>query len=161
LEDEGREAVFADVIKEIHPSRVVIDSLSHISMYVGERDFRKEMYRLIMFMKTAGLSSMNLWEAPQMTGQSVSITNVGASFLVDCVILLRFVEIQSAMRKAINVVKMRGSDHDKRLREYEIDGRGIHVMSAFTDYVGIMTGLPTKVAQDRFADGLGSVAKKR
>jgi circadian clock protein KaiC len=160
MEDGGREAVIGEAIKEIHPSRIVIDSLSHLSMYVGEKDFRKEMYRLIMYLKTSGLSSMNLWEAPQLTGQSVSITDVGASFLVDCVILLRFVEIQSSMRKAMNVVKMRGSNHDKRLREYEIGEGGIHVMSAFTNYEGIMTGSPTKIAQDRFVSTLGSVARK-
>ena len=55
---------------------------------------------------------------------------------------------------------MRGSNHDKRLREYEIDGTGVHVMSAFTNYQGIMSGSPTKVAQDRFVDVLGSVTKK-
>jgi circadian clock protein KaiC len=161
LEEEGRDAVLGEAIKEIHPSRVVIDSLSHLSMYIGEKDFRKEMYRLLMALKTQGLSSINLWEAPQVTGESISITDVGSSFLVDCVILLRFVEIQSTMKKAINVIKMRGSNHDKRLREYEITGTGLQVMSAFTNYEGVLTGSPRKVAEGRFVDLLGSTAKNK
>ena len=78
IEDEGREAVIGEAIKEIHPSRVVIDSLSHLSMYLGEKDFRKEMYRILMSLKIQGLSSMNLWEAPQLAGQSISITEAAS-----------------------------------------------------------------------------------
>jgi hypothetical protein len=33
------------------------------------------------------------------------------------------------------------------------------VMSAFTNYEGILTGSPTKTAVDRFVDVLGSVTK--
>ena len=80
---------------------------------------------------------------------------------MDCVILLRFVEIQSTMKKAINVIKMRGSNHDKRLREYEITGAGLQVMSAFTNYEGVLTGSPRKVAEGRFVDLLGSTAKNK
>src|SRR5437773_1232446 len=99
---------------------------------------------LSLYLKMQNLSSMSLCEAQRPTGQDTSITDVGASFLVDCVVLLRFVEIQSTMRKAINVTKMRGSDHDKRLREYEITDIGLHVLSAFTDYEAILTGSPRK-----------------
>ena len=78
---------------------------------------------------------------------------------MDCVILLRFVEIQSTMKKAINVIKMRGSNHDKRLREYEITDTGLHVLSAFTNYEGILTGSPRKTPLDRFVDVLGSARR--
>src|SRR5437773_324004 len=68
LDEEEREVVIGEAIKEIHPTRVGIDSLTHLSMYLGEKAFRKEMYRLLMSFKRAGVSSMSLWEAPQLTG---------------------------------------------------------------------------------------------
>ena len=103
---------------------------------------------------------MNLWETPQLSGQSVSITDVGASFLVDCVIVLRFVEISSEMRNAIAVVKMRGSAHSKLLREYQITETGIKVEAAFQDYSGLMSGSPTKTRSERFLDAFDFAARK-
>ena len=55
-----------------------------------------------------------------MMGPLTSITDAGASFLVDSVVLLRFVEIESRVRKALTVVEMRGSNHDRGLREFEV-----------------------------------------
>jgi circadian clock protein KaiC len=53
------------------------------------------------------------------------------SFLVDAIVLLRLVKIGSSMKKALAVLKMRGSDHNKELREFEI-------MSEFEDYQFIL-----------------------
>ncbi|MBI2649011.1 MAG: hypothetical protein HYW93_05100, partial [Thaumarchaeota archaeon] len=126
---------------------IVIDSLSHLEMFVPEHELRKETYRLIMYLKTKRLSPLLIWEAPQMMGQSLIITDVGLSFLVDCIVLLKFVEIQSSMRKAIGILKLRGSDHDKRLREYEISSGGIKVGSPFSEYEGITIGTPRRISK--------------
>lgn len=145
LESGDGENILDSFIKDIHPRRIVIDSLSHLSMFVEESEFRKEIYRLVMYLKTKGLSSLLLWEAPQLMGQVNSLTDTGTSFLVDSIILLKPVEIESSMRKALVVLKMRGSDHDKRLREFEITSQGIKLVAPFTDYEGIMTGSPRKI----------------
>jgi circadian clock protein KaiC len=39
---------------------------------------------------------------------------------------------------------MRGSDHDKRLREYEITPEGLKVSAPFTEYEGLMSGSPRR-----------------
>jgi circadian clock protein KaiC len=149
------ESILDESIKEIQPRRVVIDSLSHLGMYVDEKELRKELYRLLMYFKSKGLSSLSLWEAPQILGSSLSITDVGLSFLVDCIVLLRMVEIESSMRKALVVLKMRGSDHDKRFREFEITSRGIRVVGALTEYEGLMTGSPRRSLTEEAARALG------
>ncbi len=145
LESTDGENILDSFIKDIHPRRIVIDSLSHIAMFVPESEFRKEVYRLVMYLKTKGLSSLLLWEAPQLMGQVNAITDTGTSFLVDSIILLKPVEIESAMRKALVILKMRGSDHDKRLREFEITSGGIKLVAPFTEYEGIMTGSARKI----------------
>jgi len=81
----------------------VIDSLTHLEMFVPEKELRKETYRLLMYLKTKGFSSLATWEAPQTGGQSLAVTGVGLSFLVDCIVLLRFVEIESSLRKALTI----------------------------------------------------------
>ncbi len=160
LEGDGGESILDGPIRDIRPRRIVVDSMSHLEMYVGEKELRKEAYRLLMWFKTKGLSSMSLWESPQLMGQSFSVTDVGMSFLVDSILLLRLVEIESSMRKAIVIVKMRGSNHDKRLREYEITSQGIKVSSPFSEYEGVITGSPRRIASERFTEMFQKATKK-
>src|SRR6266849_3101093 len=96
-----------------------------------------------------------------MTGAAFTVTDVGLSFLVACIVVLKPVEIESSMRKALVILKMRGSDHDKRLREFEITPAGIKIESAFTNYEGIISGSPRKVASEKFMDLFRGASEKR
>ena len=96
-----------------------------------------------------------------MAGGSFSVTDVGLSFLVDCIVALKPVEIESSMRKALVILKMRGSDHDKSLREFEITPTGIKIESAFMNYEGVITGSPRRVASEKFMDLFRGAAEKR
>ena len=161
LESEG-ETLLDESLRDIQPRRMVVDSLSHLAMFVKESELRREAYRLIMHLKTRGISSVLIWESPQMSGSAFSVTEVGLSFLVDCIVALKPVEIESSLRKAVAILKMRGSDHDKRLREFQITPNGIKIESAFTDYEGLMGGSPRKVPSEKFVDLFrGAVEKKR
>src|SRR6266446_10690286 len=92
--------------------------------------------------------------------QAFSVTDVGMSFLVDCILLLKFVEIDSAMRKALVIMKMRGSDHEKELKEYAITPQGFKIQGGFSDYEGVMSGVPHKVASERFVDMFQKASEK-
>jgi circadian clock protein KaiC len=160
LESEG-ETLLDESLRDIQPKRMVVDSLSHLAMFVKESELRRESYRLIMHLKTRGISSVLIWESPQMGGGGFSVSDVGLSFLVDCIIALRPVEIDSSLRKALVILKMRGSDHDKRLREFQITPNGIKIESAFTDYEGLMGGSPRKVPSEKFVDLFRGAAEKK
>ncbi len=151
-ETGGEENILTEPIREIQPQRIVIDSLSHLAMYLDEKDMRKELYRLIMLLKSRGLSSLLTWESSQVDGQPLHISDVGSSFLVDCILLLKYVEIESSIRKALVVLKMRGSDHDKRLREFEITPTGVNVSAPFTQYEGVLTGTPRRSLTEEAAN---------
>jgi len=118
-----------------------------------------------MYLKTKGLSSMLLFEAPELMGAVGSITETGTSFLVDSIVMMKPVEIESSMRKALAILKLRGSDHDKNLREYKITSSGIVIGSLFSDYEGIMSGSPRKLtrmamAAERFSQPFTGKRKK-
>ena len=159
--DGDPEALLEDPIRTVNARRIVIDSLSHLSMFAKGDDVRQETYRLVNFFKLKEMSTLLIWESPQVLGQSYSISDVGLSFLVDCIVSLKFVEISSTIRRAVVVLKMRGSDHDKSLREYEITKDGIKVVASFKDYQGIMSGSPTKVASEKFVDLMSKAAKRK
>ena len=66
-------------------------------------------------------------------------------------------------RRGLTVLKMRGSKHDKDIREFMIDGDGMHIGRPFRGVVGILSGHPTHVSSseiDRigglFAPGSGT-----
>jgi circadian clock protein KaiC len=42
---------------------------------------------------------------------------------------------------------MRGSMHDKDIREFTIDGKGIHIGKPFRNISGILSGNPTFIVQ--------------
>jgi circadian clock protein KaiC len=160
VEGAGAEELLGDAIKEVGAKRIVVDSVSHLSMFVPDGDLRKEAYRMVNYFKVSGLSSLLLWESQQEYGHAFNVTDMGMSFLVDSIVLLKFIEIESAIRRAMVVLKMRGSDHDKSLREYEITKDGVKVHSSFKNYQGIMTGSPTRVAAERFADVFREAGRK-
>ena len=45
------------------------------------------------------------------------------------------------LRKVLAVVKMRGSEHNKALRAYDVTDHGIVLGEALTEYSGIITGV--------------------
>jgi circadian clock protein KaiC len=56
--------------------------------------------------------------------------------------VLRYAELAGEVRRAITLLKMRGSVHDARVREFSIDGEGIHVGDAFDKGIGILGWTP-------------------
>jgi circadian clock protein KaiC len=159
--DGDPESLLEEAIKTVNARRIVVDSVSHLSMFAKGDDIRQETYRLVNFFKRKEMSTLLIWESPQVLGQSFSISDVGLSFLVDAIVSLKFVEIDSTIRRAVVILKMRGSDHDKSLREYEITKDGVKVKGSFKDYQGIMTGSPTKMASDKFVELMSKAGKRK
>lgn len=161
VEPKGLEAILSDPIKEIKPKRIVVDSLSHFGMFIKPQDLRLNVYRSVMFFKTKNISSILIWESPQVAGQSFAVSDEGVSFLTDAIILLKLIEIDSALKRGIVIMKMRGSQHDQRLREYKITPTGIKILDAFQNYQGLMGGIPTKSSSEKFAEFFGKAAKSK
>jgi len=162
LEDSGGENILSEPIKEIHAQRIVVDSLSHLAMFTSHDDLRRELYRLIMLLKAKGLGSLLIWESGDSSDQSKALPDGGISFLVDSIVSLKHVEIESTVRKALVVWKMRGSDHDKRLRQYEITSNGIEVSAPFSNYEGLLTGSPRRsVTEDAANNWAMAFAKNK
>jgi circadian clock protein KaiC len=85
-----------------------------------------------------------------------SITEAHISTITDSIILLRYVELFGAMRRSLTVLKMRGSRHDKDIREFTIDDRGMHIGKPFRDVSGIISGHPTCTISPQEMEHLGS-----
>jgi circadian clock protein KaiC len=69
-------------------------------------------------------------------------TPVDASYLADAVVLLRYFESKGEVRQAISVVKKRGSNHERTIREFGMNDGRIKVGAALREFRGILTGVP-------------------
>ncbi len=66
----------------------------------------------------------------------------GISPLLDNLILMRFVEVETRLQRMISVLKMRLGAFDTAIRAFWIDSHGLHVGDTFGQAEGVMTGLP-------------------
>lgn len=122
-----------------NPGRVAVDSLSALERVSSVKGFREFVIGLTSFIKhkeTAGLFTST---TPTLLGGS-SITEAHISTITDSIILLRYVEMYGEMRRGLTVLKMRGSMHDKEIREFSIDGKGMHIGKPFRNISGILSG---------------------
>ena len=131
--------------------RVLVDSITHFERLTQDpMELRSLEYSFINGLKREGLTSLLTRENSALLGEA-SEGDSRIAFVVDTYILLRYVEIESTIRKALLVLKMRGSDHEKDIRQFEVTDHGIEVQSRFEGREGIMSGSPHRMA-DSFVE---------
>lgn len=130
------------VINDFKPNRVAIDSLSALERVSTIKGFREFVIGLTSFIKHQEMAGLFTSTTPSLMGGS-SITEAHISTITDSIILLRYVETYGEMRRGITVLKMRGSKHEKEIREFLIDDKGMHIHKAFSNVTGIISGYPS------------------
>lgn len=139
-----------DVVEERGVRRVLVDSLNgYQALSPDVFSFKLLIEDLSNYLNSMGVTSVFTNESVELMGSS-RITEMGVSFAMDSVILLRYVEIDSEMKKAISVLKMRGSGHDRLIREFCISRDGMKIGASFSNYSGIMGGSPLGLAERAF-----------
>ena len=126
------------------PNRVAIDSLSALERVGTIKSFREFIIGLTSFIKHQELAGLFTATTPTLTG-GASVTESHISTLTDSIILLRYVEMSGEMRRGLTVLKMRGSMHDKDIREFTIDHQGMRIGQPFRDVTGILAGNPRQL----------------
>jgi circadian clock protein KaiC len=139
-----------DAVKRIKAKRLVIDSLVGFEMALApgfREDFRESLYRMIAALTGAGVTILTTVEIEDSFTQ-FEFSHYTISFLTDDIIRLRYVEIDGQLRKIVVVVKMRGGNHSKDIREYVITDDGVVIIKPrATDYSRLTSGLPERVVQ--------------
>jgi len=137
-------------IEEMKAKRLVFDSVSAMEHMMERDNFLDFSKRLTSILKNSQVTAILNNTSRSIGG--MTITETMLSTLADNIIMLRFVEIESSMRKALIIVKVRGSDFDKHITEYAIASKGLEVIGPLEEYEGILTGTPKKTPSERFVD---------
>jgi circadian clock protein KaiC len=135
-----------DIVTARKVERFVLDSLSGIERVYTPDKFLEFVIGLNSFLKEAKVTSYFTNTIGMLLGGGV-ISESHLSTLTDNIVLLKYVEIEGEMLRAINLLKTRGSQHDKRLHGFYIDEKGTTVGEAFSGFSGIMEGTAVRVVK--------------
>jgi len=128
--------------------RVVLDSITHFTRLTDDSMKLRAIYNTVINgLKREGVTSLLLGEESRMPNPRQE--KGGLSFVVDCILLLRYVEVESAMQRAVVVLKMRGSDHAKEIRRLEIRKGGLVITDVFEGRESILSGISHRAAVAR------------
>jgi circadian clock protein KaiC len=123
-------------------SVIVIDSLNgYLNAVPEERFMAIQLHELLMYLGQRGVATILIGAHQGLVGSEMT-TPVEASYLADAIILLRYFESRGEVRQAISVLKKRGSQHERTIREFSFQGGEIRVGEALRDFRGVLTGVP-------------------
>jgi circadian clock protein KaiC len=151
LDVESVGGMIETYVAQMGARRVLVDSITHFERLTQDPiELRSLEYSFINGLKREELTCLLTRESPALLGEA-SEGDSNIAFMIDTYMLLRYVEIESTIRKALLVLKMRGSDHEKDIRQFEITDHGVEVQSRFEGREGIMSGSPRRMA-DSFVE---------
>ncbi len=146
----GGKTILDEIIQETGARRLVLDSMTHFEFAGMENHrLRESINGLMNHLRLLDVTPLVTHEIPQIVGPAMTVSDYGLEFLVDAVIILRYVELDGQLDKAINVLKFRGSGHDRSYRPLVANSSGIGVQGQFEGVENISSGAATKSVTQR------------
>jgi circadian clock protein KaiC len=120
-----------DTIHRTGATRIAIDSIGDLRATAGDEiRFREYIYSLLQRCARANTSVVMTQEVPDLFGLT-RLSEYGISHLADNVVLLQFLRGDSQLKRALTILKSRGSAHEPDTRQYEITSDGIRLGDPF------------------------------
>jgi circadian clock protein KaiC len=121
-----------DTIERTGATRLAIDSLGDLRAACGDEvRFREYVYSLLQRCARNNISVIMTQEVSDLFGLT-RLSEYGISHLSDNVVLLQFLRGDSEIKRAIAVLKTRGSGHDPRIRQFDITADGMVLGDQFS-----------------------------
>lgn len=133
-----------DAVRRRRVKRLVIDGLCGLQEIAADRPHRigRFLTALANELRVLNVTTFYTAETQSLIGAVIEGSTIGLSTIAENLILLRYVEIRSQLRRLISVVKMRDSDFDSSLREFRITSTGIELANTFDSAEAILSGFP-------------------
>ena len=149
LKDLKSGAYITKLVAEMNIKRVLVDTVTYFQSLADEAfELRMLFTRVIRGLEKENITTLFVEESADNGLDFAAITH-DFSYVVDAVVSLRFVEIEGAIKKAILILKTRGSQHCNKIREFEINQKGIDIKHKFERVEGILSGNTREVISTR------------
>ncbi len=130
------------MVERTKATRLVVDGID------GLRQSASRVERIGLFLnalshrlRDAGVTTILTEELP-LYGEALQPSTLRASAMTENIVLLRYVEANSALYRMLSVVKQREGMHDSAIRRLTIDSRGLH-SEGFIGLTGLLSGHPS------------------
>jgi len=125
-----------DIQEEIDAKRAVLDSTTAIGFAINDvAKFRVELLKISTTMEVLGLTSILTCEIVE--GDDKSSRFGVENFVTEGTIILYYTKIQNMRVRILEILKMRGTNHSKKLHPFDITDRGIVVHAREEVFPGI------------------------
>lgn len=117
----------AEAVDRTGARRLVIDSLTALELILAPQfreNFQESLFRMLSNLHARGVTVMMIRNLSEMGGQIFS----ASSFIVDCIISMRYVEKDNKLIKLISCPKLRGSAHSNDVRVFQTHADHIEVL---------------------------------
>jgi circadian clock protein KaiC len=125
-----------NLIKEQKPSRSVIDSITKLERIFSENECMNFLLGLQSYARNEEITTI-LISAEE---EASSAARFMISTLMDNIISLRHVEVESTLKRSLVIFKARGTAHDRDIREFEITPKGMIVKERFVGLEQVLGG---------------------
>lgn len=136
-------------IETFSPTTVLVDP---ISAFRGpSMEIHATLVRLADICKTRGITTM--FTSLSSTGDQMDESERNVSSLMDTWVSLKDMEANGERNRVLYLLKSRGMNHSKQLREYHLSSKGIKLVDAYIGPAGVLTGTArlTQEASERDA----------
>lgn len=135
---------------------IVIDSLNgYLAAMPSERYLVVQLHELLSYLGQKNVATLLVGAQRGLIGTQMT-TPVDASYLADAVLLLRYFEDRGEIRQAISVMKKRGGQHERTIRQFDMNSGGLQIGEPLKGFRGVLTGVPT----DERSDSLPKVTEQ-
>lgn len=133
-------ATMCESLESLKIRRVVIDSLEDFERSIDNPSAYKDYLGMYLAALTRANATVLLTQKLERVSNSNPLADIHYVSMVDTVIYLGNVEIESSIHKVISVLKSRAGKSDSDLREILCDSKGLHISHKFHGLSGILQG---------------------
>lgn len=128
---------------EHHGARfVILDSLSGYRRALRGSDLTERVHALCRYLANMGVAVVLVNEVTSIAGGPLQATEHGISYLADTVVILRYVEHEGALTKALGVLKKRTGDFEKSFRRFELTSGGVEIGGTMNAFTSLLRDMP-------------------
>jgi circadian clock protein KaiC len=113
----------------------------------GEKFLNIQLHEILAYLGQKGVATLLVAAHQGLIGAAM-MAPVDATYLADAVVLLRYFESRGEIRQAISVVKRRGGEHERTIREFRLEPGAIRLGEPLRHFRGVLTGTPVYEGPD-------------
>lgn len=116
-------------VRALNARRVVIDGITDLESAILEKErVRPMLSSLLVQLRRMDVTAIFIKEVPKLSGADIDFSDTPIPITAENMLFIRHLERRGRLVRVASVLKMRESDYDPYVRQFEITDDGIRVL---------------------------------